>query len=248
MPEPNSSEFFGGDYQIAYADMLATIDSAGQVRFIAEKLALRQGEAVLDTVCGHGRHAIPLATAGYRLTGADRSEVEIGRARQAAVAAGVDARFVVSDMRDLPFAAEFDAAYNVFTSFGYFEDEAEDRRALRAFRHALKPGGRFLIDTINPLALARSFMPRRWERTAAGALVLRESRWDFLEGVLRESLTLSAEGRDRTHELLIRMYTPDALRRALEVEGFRVREAYGSFDGSALGLGSARLILIAEAA
>lgn len=248
MAEPNSPEFFGGDYQLAYADLLAHTDSEAQARFIAEKLALRPGEAVLDTVCGHGRHALPLARMGYRVTGADRSEVEVERAREAARQSGLEARFVVSDMRELPFEEEFDAAFNAFTSFGYFEDEAEDRRSLRAFRRALKDDGRFFIDTINPLALAARFQPRRWERTAAGTLVLRETRWDFLGGFLRESLAITDGGAERRHELFIRMYTPDALRHALESSGFRVREAFGGWDGGALGLTGARIILVADAA
>lgn len=227
--------------------MLARFDPEAQARFLAEKLALRPGELVLDAVCGHGRHAIPVARQGVRVRGFDLSELEISRARDAAGQAGVDARFAVGDMRAPPFGdGSFDAAFNVFTSFGFFDDPADDLATLTGIRRALRVGGRFFIDTVNPFLIARRFSARDWERTSDGLLVLHEREWDFLAGVMRTRVTL--EGAEpRTHMFSVRMYTPDALRRALEAAGFRVREAYGGWDGSALGLEGRRLIFVADA-
>ncbi len=248
MAEPDTREFFRGDYQLAYTETLARQDADAQARFIAERLALRQGEAVLDTVCGHGRHAIRLAQMGFRVTGADRSDVEIARAKEAARREGVEVRFVECDMRELPFADEFDAGYNFFTSFGYFEDEEENLRALRAFRRALKRGGRFLIETVNPLWIADRYSQRDWTRGPDGTVVLFEHTWDLIAGLQRNSMTLIApDGARRTHAYVVRMYTPDALRAAFEGCGFRVREGFGGLDGAALGPGSRRIILVAEA-
>lgn len=248
MPEPDTREFFRGDYQLAYTDPLSRQDADAQARFIADRLALQPGEAVLDTVCGHGRHAIRLAQMGFRVTGADRSDVEVARAREAARAAGVDVRFVECDMRELPFEAEFHAAYNFFTSFGYFEDEAEDLRALRAFRRALKADGRFLIETVNPLFLSARHQARDWTRGPDGTVAIFEHSWDVIAGVQRNSVTLvPPEGQPRTHDYLVRMYTPDALRRAFDACGFRVREGFGGIDASPLRHDSRRIILLADA-
>ena len=52
-------------------------------------------------------------------------------------------------MRELGFEGEFDAVINVFTAFGYFEDPEDDLRTLRGVRVALKPGGRFLLETLH---------------------------------------------------------------------------------------------------
>ncbi len=247
MPEPWYRDFFRGDYQAAWRDVLQRFDPEAQASFIAEKLALRADELVLDAVCGHGRHAIPLARQGFRVRGFDLSELEIRRARDARREAKVDARFAVGDMRAPPLAdGVFDAAYNVFTSFGFFDDPADDLATLRAIRRALRVGGRFFIDTVNPFSIARRFSPRDWERTSDGLLVLQEHEWDFLAGVMRTRVTLEGPER-RMHTFVVRMYTPDALRSALEAAGFRVREAFGGWDGRALGLEGTRLMLLADA-
>ncbi len=248
MAEPWYRAMFRGDYQRAWGPVLARFDSPAQAEFLGRALALQPGERVLDTVCGHGRHAVPLAQRGYAVTGADLSELEIERAREAAARAGVTARFLVRDMRELPFEGDFDAAYNVFTSFGFFEEAEDDARALRAFRRALRSGGRFFIDTINPLSLAGRFQARDWYRTDDGLLVLQERRWDLLPGAMHTTLTLLEGASSRTHEFFVRLYPPDTLRRALEAAGFRVTGAFGGWDAAPLLPTSNRLMLVAEAA
>lgn len=248
MTEPWYQAFFRGDWQRWQADVLTRMDTPAQVRFIAEHLALQPGERVLDTVCGPGRHAIPLAQAGHRVTGADLSEVEVERAKTAAREAGVEADFIVCDMRELPFEAEFDAAYNVGTSFGYFEDPEEDRKALRAFRRALRVGGRFLIDYLNWTGIVPRFQERDWRRTDDGTLLLQEHRMNVLEGAGRDIWSVQPpDGPSRSYELFIRMYTPYELRRELESAGFRVTKSFGGWDGSELRATSIRLMLVAEA-
>ena len=49
-------------------------------------------------------------------------------------------------MRQLPWRAEFDAALCAGNSFGYFDDEG-NRAFLQAVAGALKPGGRFLLES-----------------------------------------------------------------------------------------------------
>lgn len=95
-----------------------------------EKLELAPGARILDLACGQGRHAIPLAQHGYRVTGLDLSEPSLTFAREAAAEAGAKIDFVQADMREIPFADEFDAVVNIFTAFGYLESEQEDQLVL----------------------------------------------------------------------------------------------------------------------
>lgn len=62
----------------------------------------------------------------------------------------LDVEFGQCDMREIPFEDEFDAVINLFTAFGYFETEGEDRQVLAAVERALREGGAFLVDTIHP--------------------------------------------------------------------------------------------------
>ncbi len=248
MTEPWYRAFFRGDWQRGAAEAITPESGERQARFIAQVLELQPGACVLDTVCGNGRHAIPLARMGFDVTGADLSETQIGSARQAAAAAGVKVRLLVSDMRELPFESEFDAAFNAFTSFGYFEDQEDDRRALRAFRRALRPGGRFFIDYINLLGLVPRFSPQNFQRGEGDALLLTEHRWELLEGAMHDTWTLrERDGTERSYESFIRMYAPYELKRELEGAGFKVLKGFGGWDGGELRATSIRLMLLAEA-
>src|SRR5437016_4273852 len=97
--------------------------TAQEVEQILQRLDLPPGSAVLDLCCGYGRHTIPLAQHGYRMTGQDLSDVLLQQARTDAEARGVHVQWVQSDMRRVPFEKEFDAVINIWTSFGYLENE-----------------------------------------------------------------------------------------------------------------------------
>lgn len=248
MSEPWFQAMFRGDWQRGAYAAITPESGEQQADLIVKALDLRPGDKVLDTVCGNGRHAVALAKRGYDVTGADLSEVQIESARKAAEAAGVAVRLIVHDMRDLPFEAEFDAAYNVFTSFGYFEDQEDDRRALRSFRRALKPGGRFLVDYINFIGLVPVFAANNWQRGQDGSLMLVEHTWDLLGGGIRDTWTYhEKDGTERSYQSLVRMYTPYELKRELEAAGFRVTGSLGGWDGSELRARSFRLMLTAQA-
>ena len=132
--------FFDDFYLRAYADEERDAEAGSRRSPRPGWRAARTGGEVLDVPCGFGRHAIPLARAGYRVTGVDRSTVA---ARRGAAARGRGAwpKFVNADYRELPFKDEaFDAAINLYTSLGYLGDE-EDTKVLAAIRRVLREGG-----------------------------------------------------------------------------------------------------------
>jgi SAM-dependent methyltransferase len=112
--------FFGDDYLEIYEEILPRARTEAEVAGLVALLDLEPGARILDVACGHGRHAIPLSKQGYRMTGYDLSPVSTARAQARAQAAPV--RWLLGDMRDLPFHGEFDVAINVFTALGYFDD------------------------------------------------------------------------------------------------------------------------------
>ncbi|MBI2913566.1 MAG: methyltransferase domain-containing protein [Chloroflexi bacterium] len=221
--------------------------TARQVEFIVEALGLPPGASVLDLCCGPGRHAVPLAQRGFAVTGLDLSAYHLRLARQAARQAGVGARWVQSDMREIPFATEFDAVINIFTSFAYFESDEEDFRVLTGVSWALKPGGRFLIDTINREWLMRHFQPTRWEQLPDGSLHLERPRFDPLTSrVESEWILVTPSGRRETHTIRLRWYTLTEMAKMLSRAGMTVRQVWGGFDGQQYGLDSPRMIVLAQ--
>src|SRR5262245_10978959 len=142
--------FFEGVYLDDVALQITQERTEREVGFLLQRLEAAPGRRVLDLACGHGRISLPLARAGWKVTGLDLSERSLRLARERAELEGLDVEWVKSDMREPP-GGPFDAVVNVFTAFGYFENEAENQKVLDAVARVLVPGGLFLIDTLNLL-------------------------------------------------------------------------------------------------
>ena len=111
---------------------------------------------------------------------------------------------------------------------------------------ALRPGGDFLIDILNPIALAPVFRKREWREFDDGSILV-ERRWqDQLAGRGGGTWTfIRSDGSRSTLEHSVRMYAAWELRLLLERAGLEVERAWGSFDGTELGDGT-RTILLAR--
>ena len=118
-----------------------------EVEFIERSLELPAGAKVLDVGCGYGRHAIELVSRGLNITGLDLSLPLLIRAADEAQRRALSVNFVHADMREMVFEDQFDGAYSMLTSFGYFDEEA-NLRVLEGIARALRPGGRFLLDVL----------------------------------------------------------------------------------------------------
>ena len=100
-------------------------DKAGP---LVELLGLEPGDSVLDLCCGAGRYATELAGRGFRVTGVDRTPFYLDEAGRRAKEAGLELELVQADMREFVRPSRFDACINMYSSFGYFEDQDEDRK------------------------------------------------------------------------------------------------------------------------
>lgn len=203
-----------------------------QVDALIRLVGLPGGARVLDLGCGPGRHALPLARRGFRVTGVDRTPAYLAEARRRAEAEGLAIELVHADMRDFRRPVAFDLVINMFTSFGYFEDEADDLRVARNMYESLRPGGRAVLELKGKEVVARTFRERSWHRLADGSLFLEERRvirdWTWVENrwmLLRQ---------DKLHEFELghRLYSAAELRQVLEKAGFAEVTAYGSLDGT----------------
>lgn len=108
-------------------------------------LNIPEGGSILDLACGKGRHSVYLNSLGFDITGADLSENSIQYAKQFE---NDTLKFTVHDMSQ-PFGEQFDAVFNLFTSFGYFENEEDNLNTLKAIQQNLKTNGFAVIDFMN---------------------------------------------------------------------------------------------------
>ena len=210
-------------------------------------LAGQHDKAVLDLCCGPGRHAVPLARQGWRVTGVDRTAFLLDVARERARLGGVDVELVRSDMRDFRRPGAFDLALSLFTSFGYFAAPADDLLVLRNVRASLRPRGVFVMDMMGKECLARIFQRTRSRTLTDGALFVERSEVvDEWTAVENEWLLIRGETIRRWRSRLA-VYSGLELRDRLREAGFESVALHGSLDGAPYDLDAPRLVAVARA-
>ena len=212
-------------------------DADADASLVVEALELALGSRVLDAPCGTGRIATRLRALGHDVVGLDATE----RFLVEAVDTGVPV--VRADMRTAPVRpASFDAAFCLWGSFGYFDDEG-DRAQARALADALRPAGRCLVDTIVADTLLPRFEPHgAWE--VAGIQVDEERVYDETSKRIETTWTFTRGAERATRVTSVRLYTIDELTGVFGDAGF---VSFQVRDGELLPFGptSERLWLVA---
>jgi len=246
---PWYEEFFTQDYRAFWHSWPDDPERCSrEMDGVMALLELEPGDAVLDLCCGQGRHSVELAKRGLKVTGLDLSESLLDEARQAAVDAGVEVRFVRRDMRDIPFSAEFDAVICMFTAFGYLETDEEDQKVICAAAGALKPGGALLLDLANHDANHRAGLRdgcREW-REAKGGYALIEHRMCLHPRAWHVDVICLDKATERRYTLKIRAYTADEAERMMHAAGLSGVGVCGGLDGRELTAEASRLIVTAR--
>lgn len=224
----------------------AHLRAAAEVEGIIALLQPEPGAAILDLCCGSGRITLPLARLGYRMTGVDRTEAYLATHRELAEAEGLPIELVCDDMRRFRRDGAFDAALNLFTSFGYFEDQDEDRQVARNLFASLRPRGALVMELMGKEVLARIFQPRRWHHLDEQTIKLEET--EVLEGwTWVRSRWILLRGSERTeHVLEHRIYSAAELCALLAEAGFGDFEVYGHLSGAPYDHEAKRLVVLAR--
>ncbi|MEK7353263.1 MAG: class I SAM-dependent methyltransferase, partial [Chloroflexota bacterium] len=121
-------------------------DATEEVTKIIKLMDIKPGASILDLGCGIGRISLEFARRGFRVTGVDRTTSYLEQARQLAEKEKLNIEFVHGDMRAFVRPDAFDSVVSTYTTFGYFEDPADDRRVVDNVYKSLRPGGTVLID------------------------------------------------------------------------------------------------------
>ena len=244
MPKPWYVDGFGEHYLELYAHRnereaelaLALLERSGR---------LAASQRLLDLACGGGRHLAGLGRRGQRAVGLDLSPVLLAAAR-GRLRPGL--ALVRGDMRQLPFQADcFDGALSMFTSFGYFREDAENWQVLAELARVLRPGGWLFFDFLNRRHLEQRLVPHG--RRQSEAWVAEEERAIEGERIVKR-VTLrprQGEGEPRHYEESVRLFSPAELAVGLAGLGFGERLRWGDYRGQPFAAEtSPRLILLME--
>jgi SAM-dependent methyltransferase len=238
---------FGPEYFSQYEDILTRERTEKEVEFLIKTLKIKKRSKILDIPCGYGRHSVEFAKKGFLVTGQDLNSFFLAKAKQFAKKEKVDIRWVKADMRKIPFENEFDFAFNLYTSFGYLENDKEDAIMLKAINKSLRSGGLFVLDILNRERILRSYQSRDWTELKDGSLLLFGREFDYVEGRTYEKrIRISKSGKRKEIKLILRIYTLTEIIKMLKSAGFEYGSIYGDYEGREYNSDSSRCIIIAK--
>lgn len=210
-----------------YHDLYQHRDEHEARNFIVElckKLGVEQGESAMDMACGRGRHAKVLSEQGLETMGVDLSPESISYANKFS---HDSLRFEVGNMLErLPFGP-FDWVMNLFTSFGYFEDDGLHQLALNHMAECLKPGGKLVLDFMNSAKIAAHLVPENTVHTEMATYSINRKIED---GVIVKSIKVSHDCTIEFFEERVRAFRVEELQTMLENAGLKDVEIKGGYD------------------
>jgi SAM-dependent methyltransferase len=216
-----------------------------QVDQLISLLQLSPENRVLDCPCGPGRHTLEFTRRGFSVTGVDRTQVYLDEARSRAEAEGLAPELLLADMRHFRRPDTYDVVLSLFTSFGYFDDPAENERVLSNYYDSLRAGGVLLMEMAGKEVIARIYQQRDW-REHEGVYLLEERNvtadWRQMDGrwVLVEDGLIT----ERCFNHWI--YSAGELTQLLAGSGFERIEFYGDLENAPYDQAASRLVAVAH--
>lgn len=232
-------------WRTTYRFMFSESRLAAAADEVASILALvgRADGAVLDLACGPGRHSLLLAARGFAVTGVDRSAYLLERARERGGELGLDVEWVEADMRDFRRPDSFDLALNLFTSFGFFRDDADNQRVLENVATSLRSGGAFVLDIAGKEVLARIFNPTASREVEDGLIIHRRTVADGWNRLENEWILLLG-GTSHRFRFSHWIYSGREITGMFQQAGFADVQLFGDFQGRPYGPDASRLVVV----
>ncbi|MBU0518532.1 class I SAM-dependent methyltransferase [bacterium] len=234
-------DWFGADYLELYKRR-SPQEAAETVAWIISVLKLDKSIDVFDLACGAGRHRAELISRGFQVTGLDLSWQLLKQAKT-----NNPQKLLRGDMRYIPVRAnQFDLVLSLFTSFGYFQDDADNALVLSEAARILKPGGMYVLDFLNETRLRSEIVPS--DETKINGKQVKILRWidDVNNRIEKRIMIAEAERTFREYRESVKLYTKEQLTTMLSAAGIRPVSIFGDYRDTPFSKSSPRLIIFGE--
>ncbi len=219
-------------------------DAKKLVDLILRNANLKKNAKVLDLACGTGRHSIFFALCGFKVTAVDLSETLLKVARASAQAANVDIEFIHADMRYFCVNEKFDLIVNLFTSFGYFEEDEENFRLFDFVDEHLEENGLFVLDYFNRNYVENNLVKLSEDNTDGTKIVQERS---IVGNRVVKKIKVLKNGIEKNFEENVRMYYKTEIIKEIVKRNMKIKKIFGDFEGNNFEIDkSKRIIIIAE--
>ena len=247
MTKTNSTDWFETWFDTSYYHTLykhRDIDEAEKfISNLLEYLELKDGSKCLDLACGKGRHSLFLNKNGFDVIGLDLSVNSIESAKSKE---NDTLKFEVHDMREVYQNEKFDAIFNLFTSFGYFDSNEDNLKVLYSVHKMLKDDGIFIIDFMNAKKSINNLVESEVKEIDGINFKIKRS---FDGNHIHKNIQFEDESQDFEFNERVQALFKEDFERLLIKSGFRIEKVFGDFDLNAFDESiSKRLIIIAKKA
>jgi cyclopropane fatty-acyl-phospholipid synthase-like methyltransferase len=216
-------------------NMSWTEETKSQVDFIVDLLKLEGHEKILDLACGFGRHSLEFARRGFSVTGVDITKAYIEDATKTAESESLNAKFILSDIREVDFYEEFDVVLNLADgAIGYLENDEENLKIFDVISRSLKPSGKHFMDVCNR-EHAENFFPKRHWEIGNNSVSLSEFGWDketksmLYGGMEMPYRKILEKPKKINYHSSIRLYSIDELATIFEEINLKIENAYTDY-------------------
>jgi len=195
---------------------------------------------ILDLPCGKGRHAVFLNSLGYKVTGVDLSVNSIKEAKKHE---NETLQFKVHDMRD-SLNSTHDAIFNLFTSFGYFEDDIIDIKILEEIKKGINNNGFFVFDFLNAKKVKKQLVSSEIKTVDSIRFNIKR---EIKDGFILKHINFFADEKQHSFTERVKYLDLEKMTEYLKKVGFKIEHIFGDyalnqFDSKT----SNRLIIVAR--
>ncbi|WP_456377202.1 class I SAM-dependent methyltransferase [Lutibacter sp.] len=226
-------------YHILYSHRNDT-EAQEFMKNIVDFLKLKKDDLLLDLGCGKGRHSIYLNSLGFNVVGADLSKNSIQQAKKFE---NERLKFIEHDMRN-PFDRKYNAILNLFTSFGFFEEDSEDIKILQNIKNGLKTNGIAIIDFMNVKKVIANLVEEEIQIIAG--ISFKINRY-IKDGFIVKEINFDADGKHHTYFEKVKILNLTKIKSYLNSVDFKIKHIFGSYQLEIFNeITSDRLILVLE--
>ncbi|WP_312083011.1 SAM-dependent methyltransferase [Epilithonimonas hominis] len=194
------------------------------LNLLTDYVNLEKNSKIIDLACGKGRHSVYLNKLGYNVLGLDLSEQSIRFDKQFETET---LKFQVHDMRNKIESEHVDAVFNLFTSFGYFETEEEDRSVFQSVSDVLKDEGYFVLDFLNSDYVKNGIVPNSSiERENITFNIQKHIENDF---IIKE-IDFEDQGKKFHFFERVKLTSPEKILKFAEDFGFELIQRWGDYQ------------------
>lgn len=234
-----SSWFNTPYYHILYKDRNES-DAEFYMRKITEFLQLSEDAHILDLPCGKGRHAIYLSSLGYNVTGGDLSKNSIDYAKPFE---NENLHFKVKDMRK-PFKNKYDAVFNLFTSFGYFQSDEDHILVLKNMKEGLRKNGVLVLDFMNAIKVEETLVKKEVKKVEGINFNIQR---EIVDGYILKHISFSDKGRDFNFTEKVQYLDLPKFQYYFSKVGLQLKHTFGNYQLEEFNKHTSdRLILVAS--